>query len=416
MAIPYKAYRTYPNIPNFQQLAEETNPNCQNYIMFFQPDQPCPLTEDQRRWLVSPQNPNCPLSKFVGNPKAVERFSIAAFAALGRHDHNAASQSFALIGPASTGKTTLPRLFAATIEIPYIEINPTALKSANDIVVEIAKVFERTRRFAEDTNRWENLSLQKLTFPGKEHLGPMFQIPPCVLFIDEIHALPKPIMNALLKAIEAQDRMLQTEHYLVDCKNICFIIATTHQGKLFGPFDSRFSKVFLSLYTKAEVAEIVHRNFPQWDMQICKLIAHYSSNVPREALAFAREMVDLQPMYNCSWEDAARKVAENNKIDDFGMTEQRRNILTILGQNGPVSKARMAMMVGMSDDIDALDKFALPPLMLITAEQPALITMCSRGLMITPAGLAELDRRNIKNLGKKAIPDTFATPDEEDLG
>ena len=48
----------------------------------------------------------------------------AAYTAWGRENHCCADLSFAMVGPASSGKTTLARLFAKTVMLPFIEVAP----------------------------------------------------------------------------------------------------------------------------------------------------------------------------------------------------------------------------------------------------------------------------------------------------
>ena len=78
----------------------------------------------QRRRLTDPDNPGCPLSRFVGNEQAKRVMQRAAYAAWGRPNHCCADLSFAMVGPASSGKTTLARLFGETVMLPFIEMPP----------------------------------------------------------------------------------------------------------------------------------------------------------------------------------------------------------------------------------------------------------------------------------------------------
>ena len=105
------------------------NPDMQTnqYEMRF--DVPSP---EARRWISDPRNPRCPLCRFIGNDRARERLSRAAYAAWSHPNHCCSDQSFALLGPTSAGKTTLARLFGETVMLPFIEIQPKSVRDSRD--------------------------------------------------------------------------------------------------------------------------------------------------------------------------------------------------------------------------------------------------------------------------------------------
>ena len=79
--------------------------------------------------------------------------------------------------------------------------------------------------------------------------NPTMRVPPCVIFIDEVHALARNLVPELLKAVAPNDGMLPIEGgWLADCRRVCWIIATTERELLFPPFDNRFRKVHLEMY------------------------------------------------------------------------------------------------------------------------------------------------------------------------
>ena len=100
--------------------------------------------EDIRRGLTDPACPVCPLSRFIGNMEARKIMQRAAFAAWSRDDHCFADLSFALVGPASSGKTTLARLFAETVLLPFVEIPPRSIRDPMDFYDHIEFTLERT--------------------------------------------------------------------------------------------------------------------------------------------------------------------------------------------------------------------------------------------------------------------------------
>jgi Holliday junction resolvasome RuvABC ATP-dependent DNA helicase subunit len=376
---------------------------------------------DIRRLLTDPNSPRCPLSRFVGNAEAKKIVQRAAYAAWGRDNHCCADLSFAMVGPASAGKTTLARLFGETVRLPFVEIPPNGVRSCREVFDCIAVTLERT---INTDNPDDPFSLKMVKPDPFVTNDPTMTVPPCIVFIDEVHGLPRDIRDGLLKAIESKDRMLCIENgWFADCKNVCWVVATTERGKLFGPFDSRFTKVELEMYGNEEIAHIVNLDNPGWNLPLCRLVARYASRVPREALDFAKAMEQEYDLNAGDWEAVAARVARSLKIDRYGLTRRRLNVLVALGQVGAVSKGHMADFAGCG--LEELEKFVMPAMLVSTTADPALVVVTSRGYAITGRGLEELDRRGIPHRGEEVVaeggqrldfgsydPDDFETGDK----
>ena len=347
-------------------------------------------TPEERLEYLNPDNPESPYYGFIGNRRAVQKLIRLDFQALGRRNRVCNDQSISFIGQAGCGKTDLARRHARANGLPLVEISPKSIKTTHDIFNAIAQVLEKAE--AQDGT----------SFALEEVDDKYYIIPPINLFIDEVHALAGPVVAGLLKATEHDDGILVTERgFTVDCRYIHWIIATTDRGRLFDAFDTRFNKVVVNLYTKDEVAQIVQHNHPDLNFDICKLIAHYCGRIPREALAFAREVKMEHDMYShVSWSQIARKVAEDNEIDAGGMLYKRLAILKALGQ-GPIAEKRLPIVAGVK--AEELHKFILPWLLAVTEDQPAMVTVGHKGYSITEAGLDQLNLRNIPNKGEKAL-------------
>jgi hypothetical protein len=288
-----------------------------------------------------------------------------------------------------THNTELARRHAAANKLPLVEISPKSIKSVHDIFKEISKVCD------EFPPPQGPLTLREVI--RENHYIP----PPINVFIDEVHALSTSVVQGLLKATEPKDAILVTERGItVDCKNIHWMIATTDRGKLFDAFDTRFTKCILNLYTKEEVAQVVQTQNPDWELSICRLVAHYCGRIPREALAFAREMqLEFNMNPNLHWPQVASRVAEDNEIDELGMTYKRRDILAALGQ-GPISEKRLAIIACVK--AEELEKFIMPWL-LANTDEGSLVNVSRSGYTITEAGLKELNIRKIPHKGMEAI-------------
>lgn len=356
------------------------------------------LPEELRRRAVDPKNPACPFHSFVGNRDAVKRLSLLAYTALGDEYHKC-KQSFALLGPASTGKTTLAKMFAKMIGLPFIEIHPQSVKNPTDVVVSIGKVLENFKvKLTEDTHTTLEL------IPDDK--GDVI-VPPCVVFIDEAHNLRNAVVQGLLKAIEPNDATLILDTgYKVDTELITWIIATTDRGMLFDAFDTRFMKINLHPYTRKEITKILKLSHPEWPDEVCQLAAKYGGQVVREAKQFAEEMANYAAMHrDKSLKEVAIDVAKMNGIDDFGLSYKRLSVLQVLGSRGPLSRVNLAQAVQIKEE--ELEKFVLPPLKASTSDQDTRVVACSKGYAITLAGLEELDKRGIGHMGMDAIPEVL---------
>ena len=348
-------------------------------------NQPEP-TDEQKRWMVDSTNPDSPFSKFVGNERAVRKLQTAAYTALGQYNHKMRELAFAIFGPSSAGKTSLARIYAETVDLPFVEISPKSVKTLDDVLQQVTHVLE----------------IEEL--PLEETSHKRFDLPPMIIFMDEVHALPDGIVQGLLKATEYNDSQLITEKgIVVGTANVTWIIATTDEGKLFDAFRTRFSPVVLSYLTKKEVALVVKKANPDLDESVCELVAHYNSRITRKALEFARYMRMVKNMHpHMSWEEVAEQVATDEGIDEYGMQDVHLRVLMALGQ-APIARNRMSIVTGRKDE--ETERFIMPWLLSETEDQPAYVTVTHKGFTITEAGLAELDKRGIAHNGSKALID-----------
>lgn len=337
-------------------------------------DVPAPTFEEKTS-LTDELNSDNPLFQFVGNHKAVRKINRVIFSALGHPLHICRELFFAFLGPSSAGKTTLARLYAESLKIPFIEISPKSCPTISDLVDQICE------------------SIERQGLPIHRNEDGSIDLPPCCVLIDEVHALSNYIVQGLLKATEYKDSMLVTEKGVrVNCQRVSWNVATTDAGRLFDAFRLRFTPIELTYLTKREVATVVEFNNPEFDGEwdVCQMIAHYCP-IPRAALAFAREMkLEKEMRPNLSWETIAKTVAHDNNIDEFGMNEKHVFILKLLSE-GATSGKRLADKIGVK--IEELEKIWIPFLQISTEDRPALIAVSSKGYELTPAGKQSLIAR-----------------------
>lgn len=268
-------------------------PQCE----WFDRDDPsqAPSADVRKAWCDWLNNPKSPFNGFIGNQHAVRRLCRAVFAALGRYDHRCSDFPFALIGPPSTGKATLVRMFVDMLHLPFVELSQNNCLSMTDVASRIAEVCERF-----DCGDGVTLKLQKL-------VGDMYMIPPLIVFVDGIHALPKKVEQGLAKAVHG---LLATEAGVpFNTSHVCWVVSTTDADLIPDPFD-KFTAIHLKPLSSKDIARVVELHNPDLDRDVCDLVAPYVGS-PREALAFVKEMRLEFEMNGGEWKDAAEIVARD---------------------------------------------------------------------------------------------------------
>ena len=365
---------------------------------------------EYNKLLVNPDYDECAFYGFVGNEAAVRRLSRVAFLALGREDHQCSDFSFALLGPASTGKTTLAERFAKCLGLPFVKIQPKSVTRVNDILVRAAEACEsqglELMRDGEEVSHFRS-DARFITEAWSGGNPPDIWLPPMIIFLDEVHALKDSVVQGLLTAIESKDRLMQAvndvgQQWSVDCSRVCWMIATTERGQLFGPFDSRFVKIHLDYYSRSQIAEIINKTHPDWDKRTCEFVSQYAGHIPREALDFAGEVKMEQEMSGDTWSAVIKRVADDRGIDaKTGLTRTRLKIITELAQ-GPISKNRIGMEARCEQE--ELERFVMPVLLSDMSGEPALVAVSNKGYCLTREGLAFCIKHGIPNKGEEALP------------
>lgn len=334
---------------------------------------------------LSPINPDCLFNQYVGQESAKKKMSRVLIGALQRYNHQASDVSWLLTGPSSVGKTTLAKIFAKILGLPFIEINPTSINKLDEIFDLVKDTCERYK-----------LELVDLT--GNK----VYKLPPCIIFIDEAHALKKNIQNGLLKAIESADRVLLTENKItISTSKVTWMMATTDVGDLSHALINRFTEIALKPYTRKEIAQIVNMKFKKWDIMPCAIAAYFEPKIPRKAIEFAQEMLYEKRMNpTADWVKIGMMIAKENDIDELGMPNKHLRILQALAKN-PVSRDNIANMLNIRPK--ELSEFIIPWLVADSKECPALISVSTAGFKLTPAGYQELRKRNLVTSAPKYL-------------
>ena len=183
-----------------------------------------------------------------------------------------------------------------------------------------------------------------------------------VLFIDEIHRMPRFIEDILYPAMEdfTLDIVIgsegQTRNIKIDLPPFTLVGATTRAGDITNPLRDRFGIVNkLQYYTEEELTLIVKRtsnvlNF-EIDDDAAVEIARRSRGTPRIANKLFRRVRDFALVENKDHIDIdiTNKALDRLKIDKIGLDETDKElILTIIDKfnGGPVGIETLATSLG----------------------------------------------------------------------
>lgn len=295
------------------------------------------------------------LAEFVGQRGVIENLSVFIAAARGRGeplDHILFS------GMPGLGKTTLANLVSHEMQVGMHATSGPALERAGDLV-------------------------SLLTNLGRGD----------VLFIDEIHRMPKAVEEYLYSAMEDWhiDIVLDTgpaaRSVRVTLQHFTLIGATTREGLLSAPFRARFGVLErLDPYPVADLETIVIRSAKLLgtpiDAAATSLVAQRSRGTPRVANRILKRLRDVAQVRGDGRIDQA--VAEQGLrmlgIDAHGLTELDRRILQCLARSEtPVGLKTVAVAVG--EEEDTIEDTYEPHLI-----RQGLIQKTPRGRVITDAG------------------------------
>lgn len=279
------------------------------------------------------------LDEFVGQEALKERLSILIEAAAGRGE---SVDHLLFSGPPGLGKTSLAAIVASEMGATFRSTSGPALDRPGDLAAVIT-----------------NLE------PGD------------VLFIDEIHRLPRQVEEVMYPAME--DGQLDiivgkgpaARSIKIDLPPFTLVGATTRVGRVAPPLRDRFGYVArLDYYGGDDLAAIVQRSAQLLETTVtddgCDAIARRSRGTPRIANRLLRRVRDYAAvradgMVDATTADAALEVFE---VDEAGLDKVDRSILEamiIKFGGGPVGLSTLAIAVGEDPETveDAYEPFLI---------------------------------------------------------
>lgn len=185
-----------------------------------------------------------------------------------------------------------------------------------------------------------------------------------ILFIDEIHRLPRIVEEYLYSAMEdftiniVLDQGPSARSLKIDLPRFTLVGATTREGLLTAPFRARFGVLEkLVYYPPEDLARIIKRSARIMDVPItpeaADLLADRSRGTPRIANRFLRRIRDVAQVKgdgNVTVE-IAKQGLKMLGIDDAGLEAIDRRILKaiITHGGGPVGLKTISVAVGEED-------------------------------------------------------------------
>jgi Holliday junction DNA helicase RuvB len=226
------------------------------------------------------------------------------------------------------------------------------------------------------------VNIKSTSGPAIERAGDLASLltnlePGDILFIDEIHRLPRVVEEMLYPAMEdwSLDIILGkgpgARSVKLDLPSFTLVGATTRFALLSSPLRDRFGSVYrLDYYEPGEINQIVHRSGSILNIPLEKAaadeIARRSRRTPRIANRLLRRCRDYAQVKSDGKVNAqvAHSALSMLSLDPLGLDENDRRILkTIIEQfsGGPVGVQTLAAAT--SEEIDTIEDIYEPYLM-----------------------------------------------------
>lgn len=309
------------------------------------------LTEDLIEKTLRPQM----MAHYIGQDKVKNELKVYIQAAKARSE---ALDHVLLYGPPGLGKTTLAMVIANELDVRIHSTSGPAIERPGDLMVLLNEL----------------------------EAGD-------VLFIDEIHRLPRIVEEVLYSAMEdyyvdiiiGQGPTAHPVHFTLP--PFTLVGATTKAGSLSAPLRDRFGIVSrMEYYSLEDLRQIVHRSSDVLSTKIDESgaveIALRSRGTPRVANRLLRRVRDFAQVYRDGLitKEIADKALSILSVDNKGLDDLDRQILATMIRfynGGPVGLSTIAANIG--EEMETIEDMYEPYLL-----QLGFLQRTPRGRVATP--------------------------------
>jgi Holliday junction DNA helicase RuvB len=303
------------------------------------------------------------LQEFIGQERVRQQIDVLLTAAKHR---GTSADHILLSGPPGLGKTTLALILAAEMRAPIRISSGPAITHAGDLASILSSLVE-----------------------GE------------ILFIDEIHRLPRPAEELLYLAMEdfrvdvVVGKGPGATAIPLELPRFTLVGATTRAGLLPSPLRDRFGfTAQLDFYAESELAQVIARSASLLGLAIeakaIEQIASRSRGTPRIANRLLRRVRDYAQVKgsNKLSLDHANDALEMYEVDAAGLDRLDRSVLTALIERfggGPVGLSTLAIAVG--EETETVESVAEPFLV-----RNGFMARTPRGRVATALGWSHLGK------------------------
>src|SRR5205809_5640005 len=317
------------------------------------------------------------LDEFVGQPRLKEHLEILLGAARGRGQ---AADHLLFAGPPGLGKTTLSGIVAAEMDVSLRITSGPALERAGDLAAILTNLDDGD-----------------------------------VLFIDEIHRLPRPVEEVLYPAME--DFQLDivigkgpsARSIRLELPRFTLVGATTRTGLITGPLRDRFGFVArLDYYEPDDLVAILERAArilgvglqPKGAAEIA-IRARGTPRIANRLLRLVRDFAEVRADGAVTTEHS-RIALELFEVDELGLDKVDRAILAALCETfGGQPVGLHTLAVAVAEEPETVEEVYEPFLLKV-----GMLQRTPRGRVATPGAYAHL------HLAAPRLPPNLFTADD----
>lgn len=301
------------------------------------------------------------LKEFTGQGRVRQNLSVSIAAAKKRGEP---LEHLLLSGLPGLGKTSLSHIIAAEMDVDVRVTSGPALERTGDLVGLLTSLRQGD-----------------------------------ILFVDEIHRLPRVVEEFLYSAMEdfRLDVMIDSgpaaRSIPMTLEKFTLVGATTREGLLTAPFRARFGLIEkLELYPASDLMVILERSANLLELKVdakaLSLIAARSRGTPRVANRLLRRVRDLAQVLEAPSVSTtiAEQTLANLGIDSAGLETTDRKILRCLVRAGGVPVGLKTISAAVGEEEDTIESVYEPYLLSL-----GFVVKTPRGRLITERGQAHLE-------------------------